>query len=389
MKSKNLFAIYIMLGMIAVIATQALPVVYESYGLTNNQIYNLISIVFLATAFQPILGFIIDKFFSQERGISLLFALVGVMSICLIFVQSYPFILFVILIFSIFRLPLFPIIDGYTAGVSSKLKLNMGSIRAGSTIGYGIGMTILMLFLNVFGLRSNFTFLFIAIVSFIAVGTIELTARYSEEDKKSIATNSSENVDADNSTKMKTKWDMVILLAFIQIGFFGFSILKVNYTTPFLVEHGYSNGFIAATTIAALFPLFILMPLFNTLFSKFKYTTLIYAATFISIFQVGLFLLFPENVIAVMFGSFLIGFIFPIYTPVFGLFLRKGLNAKYISTGFTTIFTIQNLFVFFFNQFIVINVLNTTNTVNSAYFICFVFFVLALVPTTILRFKKY
>ncbi len=46
MKSKSLFSIYVMLGIMGAITTQALPVVYSSYGLDSNQIYNLISIVF-------------------------------------------------------------------------------------------------------------------------------------------------------------------------------------------------------------------------------------------------------------------------------------------------------------------------------------------------------
>lgn len=384
MKSKSIFSVYIMIGMIAVITTQALPVVYTSYGLDSNQVYNLISIVFLATAFQPILGFVIDKFFTQERGISLMFTVVGIISLGLVFIDSYHVLFITILIFSVFRVPLFAITDGYTAGQVQKFGLNMGIIRAGSTIGYGVGMTLLMLFLNSLGLSSNYTFLYIAIAAFIAVAIIEFSPKY----EVPVTCNSNISV-SDSDSEHTTKWGIVALLLIMQVTFFGFSVLKVSYTTPFLVEHGYSNSFIAATTIAAMMPLFILMPLFGKLFTKFKYTTIILFGVFANMIQTGLFLLFPNSVLVIMVGSFFTGFIFPLYTPIFGMFLRKTLNPKYISTGFTTIFTIQNLLVFFFNQFVIINVLDRSGTVNSAYLICFTFYTIALIPIMILKFKKY
>ncbi len=386
MKSRSLFSVYLMLGIIGAITTQALPVVYNSYGLSSNQIYNLISIVFLATAFQPVLGMIIDKFFTQERGISLLFGIVGIISIALIFISTYPLILFVILILSIFRIPLFPIMDGYSAGQVEKHRLNMGLIRAGSTVGFGIGMATLMLFLNIFNLGSNYAFLFIAILSFIAVGIIELNSRNNSSIQISESSNNDQQVIVE---EVETKWDLVILLIILQVAFFGFTILKVNYTTPFLIENGFSNNIIATTTIVGMIPIFVLMPLFGTIFRKFKYSSILFFGILANVIQTGLFLLFPTSLAVILLGSFFNGFIFPLYTPVFGMLLRKGLNPKYISTGFTTIFTLQNLFVFFFNQFVVINVLNVTNTISSAYIICLGFFVLSFIPLLILRIKKY
>lgn len=385
MKTRSLFSVYSMLGMIAAIATQALPIVYTSYNLTDNQVYNLISIVFLATAFQPLLGFIIDKFFTQERGISLLFAIVGILALGLTLITEYKLLLVLIFIFSIFRVPLFAICDGYAAGQVHKFRLNMGLIRGGSTVGYGLAMAILIGFLTIFGLSANYSFLFIAILSFITVIIIEISSSSSKGEEPEVE----ERVDESGDDQTSTKWGLLILLLWMQITFFGFSILKINYTTPFLVEHGYSNGLIAATTIIGMIPIFILMPLFGQLFSKFKYTTLILIGIFTSLVQTILFLLFPSSLVIVLFGSFLTGFIFPIYTPVFGLFLRKAVNYKYISTGFTTIFTAQNLFVFFFNQFVVIAILNNTKTINTAYLICLLFFLVSLIPVAILRYKSY
>lgn len=382
MKAKSVFSVYVVLGMMGVITTQALPVVYSSYGLDSNQIYNLISIVFLATAFQPILGYIIDKFFSQERGIGILLGSSALIALVLVSVTTYPLILGVILIFSIFRAPLFAVVDGYAAGLSHKHGLNMGLIRAGSTVGFGIGMTILMLFLNVFNLDANYSFLFLAIILIGAVLIIEFSSGYEGEEEQEV-------VESSSNLSIETDWSLVIPLALIQVFFFGFAILKTNYTTPFLVEYGYSNHFIASTALLAMIPLFILMPLFGKIYSKFKYTTILYAAVIITIIQMLLFILFPTNLLAIVVGSFLNGFIFPLYTPVFGLFLRKVLDSRYVSTGFTTIFTMQNIFVFIFNQFVVISILNKVDTTRAALFICLCFYVLSLIPLTFLRFKKY
>lgn len=382
MKAKSVFSVYIVLGMMGVIATQALPVVYSSYGLDSNQIYNLISIVFLATVFQPILGYIIDRFFSQERGIEILLGCSALIALVLVSVTTYPLILGVILVFSIFKAPLFAVVDGYAAGLSHRNGLNMGLMRAGSTIGFGIGMTILMLFLNVFNLSANYSFLFLAIILIGAVLIVECSNKYDDEEEQ-------ETVETNPSLRIKTDWSLVIPLALIQVFFFGFAILKINYTTPFLVEYGYSNNFIASTALFAMIPLLILMPLFGKIYSKFKYTTILYAAVFITIIQMLLFILFPTSLIAIIVGSFLNGFIFPLYTPVFGLFLRKVLDSRYVSTGFTTIFTMQNIFIFILNQFVVISILNKVDTTRAALFICLCFFILSLVPLTILRAKKY
>lgn len=384
MKTKSLFTLYTVLGIMGVITTQGLPVVYASYGLDSNQIYNLISIVFLATAFQPIIGMIIDKFFTHERGISMMFGMVAITGLALVFVNTYPVILYVILIFSIFRVPLFALMDGYSAGQVEAHNINMGLVRAGSTVGFGLGLTSLMIFLNVFNLSPSYTFLYIAILALASVVLIEYTMKkgkgqvvLSERDlKPSIV---------DKPTNRK----LVAVLVAMQIAFFGFSILKISYTTPFLVEYGYSNQVIAATTVIGMIPIFILMPLFGKVFSKFKLTTILSVGIITNIVQTSLYLLFPTNVAIIYFGTFLNGFIFPLYTPVFGMLLRKALSPKVIATGFTTIFTMQNLFVFFFNQFIIIHLLNTSGTVATAYQICLGFYLISLIPVAILRFKQY
>ncbi len=391
MKTKNLFTVYLLLGCIAAISTQALPLVYSSYGFSSNQIYSLISIVFLSTIFQPILGFIIDKFFTQERAMSILFGLFGLVSICLIFIHTYPIMLFAILISSIFRAPLFAIVDGYTAGQSHKHSLNMGFIRAGSTVGYGIGILVLIIFLSLFGLTYNYTFLLLAIFAFATSISIEVASKRSK--KKEITLNLDNNQqDKQESTAhivTQTKWDIVGLLLIIQVLFFGFTILKVNYTTPYLMEQGYSNIIVALSALFAIVPLFILMPLFNKIFAKFRYSTLMFFTTGVNILQACLYILFPSNVVIILLGSLLTGFLFPIYTPTFSLALRKVINSKYVSTGFTAVFTTQNVTVFLINQFFVINLLNITNTTITAFEVCLGAFILALIPITLLRIKKY
>ncbi len=384
MKAKSLFSIYVILGIMAAVTTQAVPIVYNTYGLGNNEIYNLISIVFLATAFQPLIGIIIDKFFTQERGISLLLSLVALFSVALVFITTYPALLFMILVLSIFRLPLFAIMDGFSAGVAHKYNLNMGLIRAGSTVGYGIGMASLLIFLHLFALGSNYTFLFIALLALIGVIIVEFNHRKNKNVNNIIKQNPNET-----DGVQETRWEIVGLLLLIQVMFFGFSILKVNYTTPYLVEYGYSSQIIATTTLLGVIPIFILIPLFSKIFRKYRHTTIIFAGIVINIIQTLMFLIFPTNVLIIYAGTFLNGFIFPLYSPIFGLLLRKVLSSKYISTGFTTIFTFQNLFVFFFNQFIIINLLNASGTVTTAFQTCLSFFLLSLIPLTILRIKKY
>ncbi len=255
--------------------------------------------------------------------------------------------------------------DGYSAGVAQKHGLNMGLIRAGSTVGFGIGLTSLLIFLNVFNLEANYSFLYMAILAFIAVGIIEVNNCKMKNKDTDIEAEVASTFS--HEEERNTQWTIVILLLVLQVCFFGFSILKVNYTTPYLVEYGYSNQLIATTTLIGIIPIFILIPLFGKIFSEFKHTTIIALAISLTVVQTGLLLLFPTSVFIVYLGAFLNGLIFPLYTPVFGLMLRKVLSPKYVSTGFTTLFTVQNLSVFCFNQFVLISLLNSTGTTTTAY----------------------
>lgn len=384
MNAKKLFIIYIIMGMMGSITTQALPVVYQDYGFNANQIYNLISVVFLATIFQPIIGYIIDKFFSQKKGISILFFITGLISVILMFITEYNIMLATILVLSIFRIPLFPIVDGYVSTLTHKFNLNMGLIRAGSTVGYSLGLIVLILVLTLFNLTANFTFFFMGILCLILTLFVVLAKEQDSNEQSNNEQNKTNDIE-----QSKTKWDIFFLLLILQVLFFGFSILKVNYTSPFLMEHNYNAGIIALTTLMGIFPLLILMPLFSKIFQKFKYTSIIFFCILLNLLQTALFIIFPDNLIIIISGSFLTGFIFPLYSPTFGLFLRKALNAKFISTGFTIVFTLQNIFVFIFNQFVMINVLNVSGTITTAFIIIFGFFITSLIPLGILRYKKY
>ncbi len=381
MKKKNFYFIYVIIGMMGTIFLQAMPVIYQSLGFTSQEILNLISIVFLGTIFQPVIGFIADRILGQKRMIIVLFLLTALTSVILFFTKSYQPFLVMMLILSIFRLPTLPIMDGYVATITHNLKINMGLIRSGTTIGYGIGILVLMIILNLFNLDESFVFIFIAIINLIAMVILSLQKVEVGQSKKPAETNLHLN--------QKTNWLLFVILLMLQLIFFGASLLKVSYTSPFLIEFGYSAQVIAFTTLIGSIPVLILMPLFNKLFKTFRYTTLIIFCLGINFIQTGLFILFPSNLLIVLIGSFLTGFIFPIYSPIFGMLLRKVVADDFVSSSFTIIFTVQNVGLYVFNQFYVSNVVSSTNDVLSAFNIIELCFLFALIPLVILRKKKF
>lgn len=381
MKQKNFYFIYVAIGMMGTIFLQAMPVIYQDLGFSSEEILNLISIVFLGTIFQPVIGYLADKILGQKRTITLLFLLTALSSLVLFVTKSYQLFLIVMLVLSIFRMPTLPIMDGYVTTIAHKTNINMGLIRSGTTVGYGIGLVILMLFLNLFNLSENFIFIFVALVNLLAMAIFNL---------QKVDTDDSVQAKVDNiHLNNQTNWLMFAILLVLQLVFFGASLLKVSYTSPFLIEFGYSAQIIALATFIGSVPVIILMPLFNRLFSTFKYTTLIIFCVIINFIQTGLFILFPSNLLIVIIGSFLTGFIFPIYSPIFGMLLRKVVADGFVSSSFTIIFTIQNVGLYVFNQYYVSNIVNLNQDVLSAFKIIEVCFIIAFIPLFILRIKKY
>ncbi len=381
MKKRNYYFIYVTIGMMGTIFLQAMPVIYQSLGFSSTEILNLISIVFLGTIFQPLIGLISDKVLGQKHTITILFLMTALSSIVLYFTKDYHSFLIVMLILSIFRMPTLPIMDGYVATIAHKYDINMGLIRSGTTVGYGIGLVVLMQTLKIFNLNDTFIFIFIAIVNILAMLVFSLQKSTKEE-------NNEVEVENINLNKNTDKFMFATLLG-LQVIFFGASLLKVSYTSPFLIEYGYSAQIIAIATLIGSVPVLMLMPVFSKLFSTFKYSTLIIFCVILNFIQTGLFILFPSNLAIVLIGSFLTGFIFPIYSPIFGMLLRKVVADSFVSSSFTIIFTIQNVGLYIFNQFYVSNVVNTTQNVLSSFKIIEICFIIAIIPLIILRIKKY
>ncbi|MFV0246898.1 MAG: MFS transporter [Mycoplasmatales bacterium] len=381
MRGRYLFIVYVVIGISGSIAVQALPMIYNDYGFSSLQIYNLLSIVFLATALQPIIGYVIDKKLTQDQGLSALFSLAAITSLILFFLQSYTLVLIFVFLLSMFRIPTITISDGYNSTIAHMYGTNMPLIRSGASIGYGIGIILLESILVITHLSTNYAFIFIAIISLTASLLISVPKKIYR------IKNVQQQVKEDHVTK-KTDWSIIIPLVITQVLFFGCTILKISYTTPFLMFNGFNNTEISMSLVMGALPIFILMPLFSKIFRRYKRSTIMLVTICVGLIQTILYLSFPSSLFIVYLCSFLNGFLFPLYSPVYSMILRSSLDPKYISTGFTAIISLQNMFVFLFNALIVMNLVNIIGSPSVAFYISLLTSLIALIPVSILIYKK-
>ncbi len=343
MNLKKLYLFYFCYGVLNSVAIQMLPVFLDAKGFGIDQITTLLSLVFLAALFQPIIGYLTSHFITSIKMLKLLLILLVFCALLMYFVSTYFIMMFLILLFSMARLSISPIYDSYTTIICATNGGNFGFVRSGASLGFGTGMFIYAIIAAVFGADVNFSMLFIVIIAFFAIMTMaKFTAIENQESNHNVQEKSEGN-----------KWGLFILLVLIYMMYFGGLSTRITYLSTYYLEFDYTLFFVALTTFIMVIPEITIMPLYNRLFSRFNKELLIGIAILLGVIQLQGYIHFYDNPYILIFTSLFNGLQIMIFFPTFFALLQQTLAPKYAANGFLINMTLQSLFVGLFNQFVI------------------------------------
>lgn len=375
MSSKKLYGFYFMYGVLSSITMQMLPLVMIDKGYSNSQVSVILSFVFLAAIFQPLVGYLTKIKFGSKRMLELLVLLLIVTSLVIFAITQYVIMLFVVLLFSIARLSISPIYDSYTTKAVKTDNINYGLVRSGASLGFGLGMAIYTVVANIFNLSYSMAFVAIALVGVVAV-TIMSTLPHEQVE-------SSSNLQVESETNIPKS----IILISIYVFFLGALNVRGSYMSMYYVEFGYTTSFISLATFFLVIPEVIFLPLYNRLFARFDKVVLLIASVLIAIFQLILYILFTGNPFILLFACLFNGFQVMLFFPTYFGLLQASLGIKNSSFGFVINMTMQSLFVGFFNLLLIRPVIVTYNSTIPIFILIIGMELMAFIPIAIYHFK--
>lgn len=378
MSAKKLYFFNFCYGVFNSVAIQMLPLILVYKGFDDGQVATLLSVVFLAALFQPLLGIASKKWLSDVSVMKLLVIAAGVSSLVMFFSTMFGMMLLLILLFSVARLSISPINDSYATNQVAKHGGNYGLIRSGASLGFGCGMIIYTIIADILGANYNFAFIFMLGVTVVALSILSTLPREEETE-----TSSNEVVDEHTSN-----WPMYILLVMIYALYFGGLGVRITYLSTYYVEFGYTTLFISLTTFVMIIPEITVMPMYNRLFSRFNKYKLIAISILLGIIQIILYITCYNNPAMLVFTSLFNGFQIMIFFPSYFFLLQKSLGPKNSSFGFLLNMTSQSLFVGLFSIVVVKPLYVSSGSTIPIFYSVIVIMLLAYIPLMIL-YKKY
>lgn len=341
MSTRKMYMFYFLVGSANAIAIQMLPLALTDKGFTSSQITLVLSVVFFAALFQPIVGYFTRTRLGSKGMINLLLLSMIITAGLMLVNQIYALMLVIILIFSIGRTSITPIFDSYSTMASIKHNVNYGLVRSGASLGFGTGMIIYAATAKVFNLSDSSSFLIIAIL--LGIGAIVLSFLPHEQQQ------SHEQNDQESKTNVKVS----ILLILMFMLYFGGLNLRISYLSMYYIEFGYSTSFISITTFFMVLPEVLFLPLYNRLFAHFNKSKLLAIAIGLGIIQMLMYISFTASPGLLIFCSLFNGFQIMVFFPTFFGLLQKSLGPKNSSFGFLMNMTIMSLFVGVFNTLVI------------------------------------
>lgn len=380
MSTKKLYLFYFGYGVMNSITIQMMPLVMADKGFDAGQITMLLSVVFLAALFQPIVGWLTRAKFGSKRMLQILLVVMMAMALITFKLVNFYIMILVILVYSVARLSLSPINDSYATLAVRTHGINYGLVRSGASLGFGVGMAIYTIISTIFNLDYETSFVFIAM---IAVGASYLIATLPKEQAPGQASSEEEG---------NTNLGVAVLLIVIYMIYFGGLNIRISYMSPYFIEFGYNTAFISLATFFMVIPEIIFLPLYNRLFAKYNKSLLIAIAIFLGACQMFLYVWFVNSPIMMLIASLFNGFQVMVFFPTFFGLLQDALGHKNSAFGFVMNMTIQSLFVGVFNLLVIRPIYIGFESAMPVYVVVMLLQLVAFVPLAIYYFqysKKY
>ncbi len=360
------------------VALQMLPLVFADKGFNSAQVATLLSLFFLASLFQPLVG-IFAKRNSDILTVRILALLMGVNALFMFFTKQYILMIPLVLLFSVARLSISPVYDSYVTNQTLMHGGNYGLIRSGASLGFGTGMLIYTGFAKLLNASSELSFVFILIISIIAFTLLTTLP----------STPSTTTKHHQQLTKQKTNWFKYALLVMLYTLYFGGLGIRITYLSTYYVEFGYTTVFIAITTFIMVIPEVTIMPLYNRLFSNFSKVKLIMISISLGITQILLYIVAHDSAPLLMFTSLFNGLQIMIFFPSYFVLLQDSLGVENSSFGFIINMTVQALFIGIFSLIVIKPIYVHYNSTIPIFMTIIVMMLISYIPLIIYEQKYY
>lgn len=357
-KKYNVFVLYYIIGVLSSLFMVAYPLLFVERGYSTKEIGVLISLGFIASIFQPIIGYISDRFLSKLKTLSLVFILFIISAITMIFSSGYIFI-GALIINALMKSSMPALIDSYYNRFPEQFSFPYAKVRTAMPIGLGTAMFALSIFIALFDTSMNGVLIFVSILSIIALCVI-----FSIEDLEK----DDEQIDV-QVTNTSTNYQAVFALFMYAFLYAGMNQITSTYLSIHFNQFGYSAQFIGTISLLMLVPQLLLMFNYERWLGNFKRTSIMAIAVAFGVAQASIYVFMSNSIVMLAVASMFGGVQLVLYPASFYPSLAASVKTSRISTAMTLNATIQALLIGLFNVMVVSTVYQNTNTTVSVYVI--------------------
>lgn len=377
MRKYSMFIFYYIVGIVNALALSAYPLIYASRGYSVEVISILVSISFIAIVFQPLVGYITDKFTTPLKMAKIIF-IVYILS-CLIMFVSFKLFIIGLILNTITRSSIIPLVDGYVTRNTEQFEFSYAKMRTALPLGFGTSFIVSLLFIKLFRLPISGILLLLA-----GLGLIALVIIFGIKDNNLKGNGFIEN----NNRVEKNDMLSIGMLFLFFILYAGSYQLSSTYLTTYYNEFEYSGLFMSVLNFLMIIPQIFLMFTYDKLLGWMKKSTVMMLAIILGIMQVIIYIIFPHNVImlivAIMFGGIQI----VLFPASFYPELTRSIKTSQLSTGLTLLVTVQALWTGVYNQGFISRFYEVFGTTKVIYVILMITIVMSFIPMFIYRVKR-
>lgn len=370
MRKYKMFVLYYIVGMLASLGVSAFPLIYANRGFDPGQIALLISVSYIASLIQPILGHITDTYLTNLKMAKIIFTMLVVSSMGM-YLASSLFLIFVI-INAMMRTGLISFIDGYVTTHQDQFEFSYGKMRSSIPIGFGSGLFLTFGMIFILGAGVEASLLIFAMAAIIALVIIN-----SIEDLQVNQVTISRKID---ETEDNYDWLGIILLVAFSLLYSGLFQISNAYLSLYYAEYGYTTIIIGALSLLMLVPQIALMIGYDKILGKMKKTNVLLIGVAIGMIQSLIYYIFPNSILMLIIASFLCGIQLVIFPASFFPLFTKALKQSRISTGLTSKTTVLCVWVALLNTFVIGKIYANSGSSRSVYIVICLVMLISILP---------
>lgn len=375
MRKYRMFVLYYIIGMLASLGVSAFPLIYASRGYDASQIALLISVSYIASIIQPLLGYITDIYLTNLKMAKIVFGLLVISSLGML-LSSELFIVFVV-INAMMRTGLISFLDGYVTTHQDQFEFSYGKMRSSIPIGFGSGLFVAFAIITVLNLTIESSLVIFCVASLIALFIVSSIKDLEADVTKQEVINSDE--------EESYNFGGVVTLVSFSLLYSGLFQISNAYLSLYYNEFGYTTIIIGLLSLIMLIPQIALMIGYDRILGKLKKTNVLIISVVVGMLQSLIYYNFQDSLPMLIIASVLCGIQLVIFPASFFPLFTKSLKKSRISTGLTTKTTVLCIWVAFFNTFIVGKIYASSGTSQSVYIVICIVMLLSLIPLTIYK----